>query len=127
MKAIKQHLKVLALFLSVLMLFQGCTVYRSANVSLEEAVRSKAKVKVLTDDNRTLKFIAIDNDNGRYYGINKDKGIIVQSSLHEDNISKIQLKNKELSSMLSIGLGLVFFLGIGAIIAFSSDSPPGWP
>ena len=46
MKAIKIHLKAVALFFSILIFFQGCTVYKSTSVTLEEAVRADTKVRI---------------------------------------------------------------------------------
>lgn len=40
MKTSTRHLKGVALFFSVLMLLQGCTVYKSSSVSLEQAVQN---------------------------------------------------------------------------------------
>ena len=66
MKTTTRHLKVVALFLSVLILFQGCTVYKPTNVTLEEAVKADTKVRLKTKDHQTLKFKNIAVENGIY-------------------------------------------------------------
>ena len=40
--------KTIALILSMLILLQGCTVYKSASVSLEQAALAQTKVKLET-------------------------------------------------------------------------------
>ncbi|MGK0255042.1 MAG: hypothetical protein ACI9OE_002560, partial [Mariniflexile sp.] len=58
MKISTRQLKVVALFFSLLILFQGCvTVYKSANITLEEAVRADTKVRITTTDNQTIKYL----------------------------------------------------------------------
>ena len=55
MKTSTKHLKVVALIFSVVILFQSCvTVYKSGNVTLEEAVRADTKVRISTNDNKTI-------------------------------------------------------------------------
>jgi len=64
MKTLKKQFKSVALILSMLILFQGCTVYKSVPISLEQAVQNESKVKVETKDNRTMKFNRIGIENG---------------------------------------------------------------
>ena len=66
--------KTIALILSMLILLQGCTVYKSASVSLEEAALVQTKVKLETKSGEKLKFIRIGVENGNYYGVKKVKG-----------------------------------------------------
>ena len=68
MKTLKAHLKVVALFLSVLILLQGCTVYKSANVTLDEAVRADAKVRIEKKNGERLKYFkVVVLDDGNYW------------------------------------------------------------
>ena len=51
-KTLKTHLKTVALIFATLILFQGCTVYKSVPSTLEEAYKSQTKVKIKTIDNQ---------------------------------------------------------------------------
>ena len=102
MKTSTRRLKVVALFFSVLILLQGCTVYKKANVTLEEAVTSDTKVRIKTNDNKTLKFKKIGIENGDYYGLLNYKSAWVKTQINEGNIEKIQVKDKTASTILNI-------------------------
>ena len=117
METIKTHLKVVALFFSVLILLQGCTVYKSANVSLEQAVWADTKVIVKENNSKAIMFDRIEVEDGNYFGIKKFKGDIIKMRLDEDNLSRISLKNKTMSTILTaaspvalIGVSLVIYL-----------------
>ena len=76
MKKLKKHLKPICLFLAFIVTFQGCTIYKQQNISLEEAVnlqgvKTKKKVKVVTLDNETQKYSYIFAVNDAYYGVKK--------------------------------------------------------
>ena len=122
MKTLKAHLKVVALFFSVLILVQGCTVYKSANVSLDDAYKSQTKVKVKTNDNRTLKFKIITFEDESYYGINesyKDDPFeqynkeLIKTHIDVENIENIRIKNKTMSTILPFAIPVVL---LGALI-----------
>lgn len=126
MKTLKAHLKVVALFFSVLILVQGCTVYKSANVSLDDAYKSQTKVKVKTNDNRTLKFKIITFEDESYYGINesyKDDPFeqynkeLIKTHIDVENIENIRIKNKTMSTILPFAIPVVL-LGV-LIIAYT--------
>lgn len=74
MSTFKKHIKSVTLILSVLILFQGCSVYKSTPISLEKASGIEGKVKVITKSNDRLKFKQISQENGNYYGINRKMG-----------------------------------------------------
>ena len=122
MKIIKAHLKVVALFFSVLILFQGCTVYKEANVTLEEAVRADTKVRIKTNDNQTLKFKNVRVENEIYYGFMYKKSKWVKTAINEDSIAIVQVKDKTLSTVLSIAIPLVI---IGGILVVAVDASMG--
>ena len=49
MKTVRKQIKLVALLLALLVLFQGCTVYKSTPISLERAAQNESKVKVKTN------------------------------------------------------------------------------
>ncbi len=113
MKTLKNHLKVVALFFSVLILLQGCTVYKSSSVTLDEAYRTTGKARVKTNDNKTQTFVRIGVDDGEYYGVKKNKGKYEKIPLDEKDISFVKLKDYTLSSILTIGgIAVVVVAGI---------------
>ena len=111
MKTSTRHLKVVALFFSVLILFQGCTVYKSVPISIEQAVQNESKVKIKTNNNKKLKFKRIEFANGIYYGVNKTEQVTVKTPLDENSIDTIKEKNKTLSMIIIIGVVTACFIG----------------
>jgi hypothetical protein len=109
MKTIKKQFKTIALILSLLILLHGCTVYKSASVSLDQAVNKGQKVKVITKDNVKLKFKRIATENGKYYGVRRsvdDKWVKIL--LNSDTIKTIKEKDKTLSTVLNIGIPVIY-------------------
>ena len=86
MKTINKYLKVVTLFFATIILFQGCTVYKSANVTLDEASKSNTKFRVKTKDNQTLKFDRIEVTNNKIHGIKNGEMRI--TPIEKDNIEK---------------------------------------
>ena len=112
MKIIKKQFKSVALILSMLILFQGCTAYKSASVTLDEASKSEGKVKVHTTTNETLKFKRIGIENGNYYGVKKIKGDLVKVPLDKTKLNKIKVKDDTMSTIMTIALPVVI-IGAG--------------
>ena len=115
MKTIKQQFKSVSLILSVLILLQGCTVYKSVPVSLEQAANSETKVKVLTKSNEKYKFKRIGVENGNYDGVKTQNGKLVRIPLDTKMLNKINVKDKTMSTILSFGIPILI-LGIPLII-----------
>jgi hypothetical protein len=121
MKTIKKEFKSIALIVGVLIFFQGCTVYKSASVTLDEAYKSQTKVKVKTKDNRTYKFKKLEFKDGQYVGINelyKDDAFniynkqIIETQLDVSNVEMIKIKNKTMSTVLPFAIPIAL-LSIG--------------
>jgi len=120
MKTSTRHLKVVALFFSILILFQGCSVYKSASVTPDEASKSNTEVRVKTFDNKSLKFYRIEVENNKIHGIKIHNGERSITPIEKDNIEKIQLKDKTMSTFLSITIAGVIAVGILGIIVSES-------
>ena len=111
--------KTIALILSMLILLQGCTAYKSASVSLEQAALAQTKVKLETKSGEKLKFIRIGVENGNYYGVKKVKGDKTLNyktvPLETNYIKSVKLKDETLSTVYTIvastALALVSILG----------------
>jgi hypothetical protein len=62
------------LIFATLVLFQDCTVYKSANVTLEEISRAETVVRVKTNDNISQKYLKVMSENDSYYGLVQFRG-----------------------------------------------------
>ncbi|MDU8885227.1 hypothetical protein RXV94_03580 [Yeosuana sp. MJ-SS3] len=120
MKIIKKQFKLIALILCMLILFQGCTVYKSVPISLEQAVKNESKVRVKTKSNEKFKFNRIGEEDGNFYGVKKTNNVEVKTLLDEEYINTINEKDKTLSTVLSIGIPLVIIGVLGAIVIDTS-------
>ena len=120
MKALKIHLRIIAISLSTLMLLQGSTVYKTAPVTLDEASKSNTKVRVKTFDNQSLKFDKIEVANDKIIGVKVNNEGRRITLIEKDNIEKIQLKDKTMSTILSIAIPFVVTVGILGIIVANS-------
>ena len=123
MKTINIHLKIVAFLIFSMIILQGCTVYKSTTVTLDEAYKSQTKAKVLTTNNQTLKFKRIDFIDGKYYGVvlweNDEYEKLENMPLDKKNINSIKLKNKTVSTILNVGVPIVV---VGGILWISADN-----
>jgi hypothetical protein len=117
MRTIKKQFKSVALILSMLILLQGCTAYKSVSISLEQAVKNESKVRVKTKSNEKFRFNRIGMDNGNYYGVKKSNGVIFKTPLDQTIVNSINEKDKTFSTILSIGIPLIIIGGLIAIAA----------
>ncbi len=110
----------ITLLFAFIMLFRGCTVYKSMPVSLEQAVKNETKVKVKTKSGKKLKFKRIEIEKGNYYGVKYFQGKMEKIYLEPKFIDSINEKDKTLSIILSIGIlvtvnGGLFLLAISDV------------
>ena len=69
MKKLKTYFKPISYLLTFLILLQGCTVYKSSGVSLDEAFQAETKVRVEKKNGEKEKYLQIVvMDDGKYYG-----------------------------------------------------------
>ena len=136
MKIIRLYLKKISVFLLFLITFQSCSVYHSKTATIDEAVRSNNKVKVLTNSNEIYKLHQLKMEDGKVYGVLKkgsetaerlaDQGIIKYTDskyetiqIKDNTIKEIHLKNKTLSTVLSIAIPVV---GVAVILIILIDT-----
>ena len=127
MKTIKAHLKAVACLLTLLILLQGCTVYKKSNITLEDAYKSEIQVKVKTNDNKTLKYKRIEFEDGKYYGVNEPyyrsnypehkKVESIKTHIKLENIEYIKIKDEKASRLATFAIpGVIVIAGIVALI-----------
>lgn len=129
MKTKFRFFRVISCLLIIVVLSQSCTVYRSAGISVDEAVASRNKVKVKTKFDQNYNFKRLEKDKEGVYGIaykrsrparelSKDivKGNLpdnrVKIKLQEESIKEINPRNKTLSVVVPagiVGAGILLF------------------
>ena len=121
----KKLINFYVLLFSLLILFQGCTVYHKAGITLEEAYQANDKVKVETTVGEKLKFKYIDFDEGVYYGTKNKKGEIVKLPLDSNYIDKVRLKNKSGSTWATILTPIAIIVILLVILGFALGADDG--
>jgi len=136
MKTIRKHLRLVSLFLAITFFIQSCRVYHSSTASIDEAVQSNNKIKLVSVSDDTYIFQELQRENGNIYGITKRnsptaKLLSAQISeetkdqknvkilLRNDQLNNIHLQNKTMSTLATVGIPLVI-IGVIAIIAVNS-------
>ena len=112
--------QIVAYIFSALILFQGCTVYKSV-ASLDEAYKSGTKVKIETYDNQTLKFNRLEFENGNYIGVkesykddafNQSKKDIIRIPVNVNDVDNVKIKDKTMSIILPFAIPVVLLAGL---------------
>ena len=91
MKKLKKSLKVIALFLSALILFQSCAIYRTP-VTLEQAAQEEKAVKVITVDDDSYKYKYIVYENGEFFGVKDNPGEDVKFPITVEEVEEVLMK-----------------------------------
>lgn len=117
MKIFKQYVKRISTLLMVLVLFQSCTIYKRANVTLDKTIDSKIKTRITNINGRKYNFKHVVFEDNDYYGVAKSHGEIVKTKLSEKSIEKVQLKDKTGSTILTILLPITILVGGILILA----------
>ena len=108
MKTLKKQFKSVALILSMLILLQGCTVYKSVPVTLEEASKAGTKVNIENKNGENVRFLrVIELNDGHYYGVKKANGLVSNIRIDENKIKKVELKDELLSTISSIAIPVI--------------------
>ena len=118
-----KYLRPIALFLSIVVLFQCCKVYYKEPVSVDEAVHHEIKkVKIITIDDRELMFDSIYYKEDKLYGLLTAKKSKSEVLVKEESIKEIFLfnanKSTGLTGLLIIGIpvGIVLFMFIACAL-----------
>ncbi len=116
MKKIKKRLKVIALFLSGLILLQSCSTYKTS-ITLEQAAQQEKAVKIITVDDDTNKYKYIVYEDGQFYGVKNNPGEDVKFPINAEEVADVLMK-KGLPWWawtiigVAIGVGLVFLIAL---------------
>lgn len=118
MKTKQLSTKLIALLLSITFLLQSCSVYQNKTITIEQAIKTKRKVKVQTNTGVVYNFQKIIEKEGQLYGIVKeketwlgfgDRTLIVSNEPEKyevpiviHNIKEIHPKNWPISTLINI-------------------------
>ena len=115
------------LLIPCLFLFVGCNVYHTQYTSLDKAVESKNRVKIVTDKVEVYEFKSIEKNGEGYLGVTrknsetakklKDQPMVVDGKflkfhLDESKVYGVYLKNKGISNAVNIGVPVVSAAGL---------------
>ena len=126
MKNLNKSLKVIALFLSGLILLQSCSTYKTP-VSLEKAAQEEKAVKVISIDDDTYKYKYIVYEDGQFYGVKDNPGEDVNFPIDTEEVTSVMMK-KGLPWWAWVLIGAAVITGILFIVASEqlSQSGVGW-
>lgn len=110
--------------LTISILSGSCQVYQKVPVSLEEAVASNERVKIVTIDNRKSFYKNIEKTDSIYYGVEESGLELVKKPLKKEAILKIQLRNKPKSRLVTIA-GVTVAVGLLAALISSGGVTTG--
>ena len=139
MKTVRNHLKLISLLLSFTFILQSCKVYQSKTVTVDEAVQSKNRVKIISNRNETYKFKVLQKENDQLFGVTKKnsstaKNLTFQKFENTGNsknvkfllpysiVKEIHLQNKTLSTIITIAIPVVIVVTTIYIIGSSLNS-----
>ena len=137
MKTIHNNLILVSILLFIGLLFQNCVVDHSKTTTLDKAVQSGQKVKIITKNGTDYKFKSVQKKGGQIVGFArksyskfknlptfqdtiKYKNRLVAVLISEDSIKEIHLINKNLSTLLSITIPVTIIGGVRLIAAPTS-------
>ena len=114
MRKLKKSLKIIALFLSGLILMQGCSTYKTP-VTLQQAAQQEKAVKIVTIDDDTYKYKYIVYEDGQFYGIKDNPGEAVKFPINSEEVTDVLIKGKTMPDwVLYVLIGV---LAVGTILA----------
>ena len=111
MKRIKREIRNIASLLTLLLLIQSCSVYRSQPISLEKASQIESNVRVITESGNRFKFKQIRKEGNVFYGLMNLNDPTKRIILKEEFTIEVKEKNKTLSTILSIGIPVIYIGG----------------
>lgn len=116
MKKLITILKPIVYLLTLIILFQGCAVYHSKGVTLDQAVHKGKKVELVTNQDEVIKFKRIESENGLFYGVTKVKKELVRIPINAEQVKTIRPKNKVVSVLVNIPVILVSVVALSVIV-----------
>ncbi len=107
--------------MALLILIQGCSIYKQVSPPYEEAMKHNTKVRVEYPDQYPVKFNRIEIIDDDLYGVKNVKGKIEKILINEEKVEKIMVKDKTLSWIVSIGVSITIIGVLSLAIADGID------
>ncbi|MBC2839851.1 hypothetical protein [Robiginitalea sp. SC105] len=117
MKPLSKTLIICLLLMTSLILFQSCVAYQRNPTTLEIAEQEHIQTKITNSNGESAEYKYITYEDGQFYGVTKKSGKLIKSLLRTEDIRTVKLKDKIGSTMLWIGIPLVFVLVVGGVAA----------
>jgi len=97
-----KNLKTISCLFAFLIFFQSCKVYRYTSINLEDVYKQKQSVKIITTNNKVLKFYKVDKTDGTYYGYKSKKHIDrgIKVAINPNQVKNIKVY-KDIESVVS--------------------------
>jgi hypothetical protein len=124
MKANKKRSRIIALFLTGLLLFQSCVVYYKTPTTLEKASRERVRTRITAKNGDVLKYRYISVEDGMFYGMNQKSGKWIKTPLDQNDLALVQTRNKSGSTWATVALIGVPVIVL-VIIGTTLDIGPG--
>ncbi len=137
MKTPNSRFVVGSILMGFIFLLSGCGgVYNSTNIPMQQALETDKPLKIKTTEGTIYKVHRLEQDDSGIHGIAKKtsntarkhkenivdndyQGKFVKLDLPEDSIQQIRTKNKELSILLPVTIGVaivgLFVLGVSSM------------
>jgi hypothetical protein len=112
MKPNNKALQTIAVFLTILLLFQSCVVYHKAPTTLEHASQIKAKTKITTLTGETANYKYITLQDRQFYGVKLKSREWIKIPLDPKEIRQVLTQNKSASTWATIAIIVVPILAI---------------
>jgi hypothetical protein len=120
MKKVRKGLKVIALFLSGLILLQSCSTYKTP-VSLQQAVQEEKAVEIVTVDDDNYKYKYIVYEDGQFFGVKDNPGEDVKFPIAIEEVEEVLMKNGGIPwwAWVLMSAGVLFII---LMIAYGIDT-----
>jgi len=121
MKTKKLCFRIIAYFLSILILFQSCASYQGS-YNMMDAFKSKREVKLLTNRNNHLEYRKIDTLDGNWVGVKLTNSKLEYEPIDTQSIVKIKLKRSKQSEQKEgrIIIGIIAGIVLGIVLLVSA-------
>lgn len=122
-------IKAIFAFLSLLFLFESCSIYKKAPITIEEAATGDKSVLIIRNDGTKLSLSKVEKIDGKYYGTKQVNDQTITLPLNEEEIQKIRLKDKRASrfvTIASIVTGVALITTVILVIDLANDLNDDW-
>ncbi len=124
MKSKLHNAKFICWFLTMLIVFQSCTVYKASSISIAEAAQTNKKVLVKTTTINRLKLDRIKKTDTVYYGVKTIRQQVTSIPLKETDILSIRPYDKSKSKTASLALIIIPILVVICLVISNMDFAP---